>query len=812
MVIDQHVRSFTRLEWVVLSLFISLFYVLSGNSSYWFAEHFYTQPLLAIHNGFALAMVMVYGFKPTLPAFLLGSIIITFQRWEQPIVVIGMVLGTLTELTIGCLFLKLLMNGRLRFKGIMDVFRFIVISAFLAPFVSSTIFVGSLYYGELLSVNWIQKIWVEELITRSLGILIITPLILSLYSTDKKRIMSWEALVLFTALIVTCYLVFGQAGGKVFIIIPLITWSALRFGFRGVGLAALIIGHVAVWKSFHVGYVFSYVSPEEDRQLTQFIMCGAAIVGYFLATVVAAHQVVQEKELELTIKEDALAILDQSIHKSPIGFGLIDRDLKYIRVNEALAKLNGVEANAHLGRSVFDVIPMAADSTVPIIHEVFRTGKSFMNLPYSGHPPRNRNEFVAGLLSYYPVRHPSTHEIFAVAFSFQDITEQQMIQSLLSENQERLKFAQSAGKIGAFEWDPVSNMIMWTSELENIYELDPGEFGGYLDSWMKWVHPQDIDELKDEIEKVFHQRKELDHQFRIITKNGNMRWILARGRVITSSDNKQKFIGINIDITEQKITEYKLRLTETNLLHALSVRDEFLAIASHELKTPLTSLKLQNQIFQRGLARNENYTQEKVKTFIEKNCVQIDRLTRLVDDMLDISRIRTGKFTIKKEMCDLNRMISDILVRTREQFEASGSGQPVIESFDPVSGEWDPLRIDQVLTNIITNAIRYGQGKPITISVKNYNESVRVSVRDQGLGIPKSDQTKIFQRYERGMLAREVSGLGLGLFISKQIIDAHGGKIWVESEVNKGSTFYIDLPRKAAVKLLSPEIPTEVEG
>lgn len=239
-----------------------------------------------------------------------------------------------------------------------------------------------------------------------------------------------------------------------------------------------------------------------------------------------------------------------------------------------------------------------------------------------------------------------------------------------------------------------------------------------------------------------------------------------------------------------------------------------MAIASHELKTPLTSLKLQIQLFERGVAKNDSlaFTQEKIKSFIEKNSLQIDRLTRLVDDMLDISRIRTGKFSLKKEPCDLNLMLNNILLRTKEQFEASGSGLPEITCPEKAYGEWDPLRIEQLLTNIITNAIRYGLGRSISIDIQNHQETVRIMVKDNGLGIAKSDLDKIFMRYERGLLSREVSGLGLGLFITKQIVDAHGGKIWVESEINKGSTFFVDLPSSSVSELLRPEETSFIEA
>lgn len=226
-------------------------------------------------------------------------------------------------------------------------------------------------------------------------------------------------------------------------------------------------------------------------------------------------------------------------------------------------------------------------------------------------------------------------------------------------------------------------------------------------------------------------------------------------------------------------------------------RDEFLSIASHELKTPLTSLKLQSQIMIRNLRKgdSEALSKEKISTFIELLDVQTSRLNRLVDDMLDISRLRTGKFQIDKEKMDLKDAINGAIERLTHQIFEQTHSPLLTEISGPIIGEWDRLRIEQVITNLITNAIRYGNHHPIKIRAYKDQDFAYIEVSDQGRGIGRENFEKIFERFERaGMSANESSGMGLGLYIAKQIIDAHNGTISLESELQKGSTFTVKLP------------------
>ena len=267
---------------------------------------------------------------------------------------------------------------------------------------------------------------------------------------------------------------------------------------------------------------------------------------------------------------------------------------------------------------------------------------------------------------------------------------------------------------------------------------------------------------------------------------------------VLDGDGKPYGIYVHaVDVTEKVMARRSLEKSSSDLREAIRARDEFLSIASHELKTPLTSLKLQAQLFLRDVKKGDEsvFAKERVTQIFMQTDKQTTRITRLVDDMLDVARIRSGKLSVEREEFDLCELVNESIERLKSQF--SGKEIPELSGETKVIGSWDKFRIEQVVTNLFTNAIRYGDGKPVKVEIKNLKDSIILTVTDQGIGIEKEAHTKIFDRFERAINANEVSGLGLGLFITKQIVVAHGGKIWVESEVGLGSTFFVELPKKA---------------
>jgi PAS domain S-box-containing protein len=395
-----------------------------------------------------------------------------------------------------------------------------------------------------------------------------------------------------------------------------------------------------------------------------------------------------------------------------------------------------------------------------------------------------------------------------------DLTGKKQAEEALRQSQERYRLMiDSVKDYAIILLDTHGRVTSWNTGAQRITGYSAHEI---LGSHVSKFYPlEDIRAGRPERELVVAQSQgRFEEEGWRLRKDGSRYWAsVIVAPIYDDSKMLRGYSKVTRDLTERRRAEEKLREANESLERkveermreitrvaarleaAVKSRDDFLSIASHELKTPLTSLKLQTQIRKRTLAKEggDPIPADRLRRMFEDDEKQILRLTRLVDDMLDITRIASGKLTLQPEPVDLRALVLDVVKRFAVQAAAAGCVVEVDAETDVV-GRWDSYRLEQVFINLLTNAMKYGAGKPIRVSLSTRDATAVLSVHDEGVGIAPEDQERIFGQFERATSANEVSGLGLGLYIVRQIVAAHGGTIGVTSSPGRGSTFTVELP------------------
>ena len=291
--------------------------------------------------------------------------------------------------------------------------------------------------------------------------------------------------------------------------------------------------------------------------------------------------------------------------------------------------------------------------------------------------------------------------------------------------------------------------------------------------WTMFIHPDDRNTVNLNWQKALKNGTEYMVEFRLRFKNGEYIWHLARAIPLIEDKKIKLWLGTHTNIASQKNNEQK--------------KDEFLSIASHELKTPLTSIKAFNQLMQK-ISVDDRFS-----SFVNRSAENIQRLERLINDLLDVTKINAGKMNYNMEPFSFRQMLLDSV----ENVKHTEPGHEInMESLLDITYTGDRFRLEQVMQNFLSNAIKYSPaGTKIVINSKIEQENIIVSVQDFGIGIAEENLDRLFDRYYRvDNTAMQFEGLGLGLFISSEILKRHKGSFWIESKPGHGSTFYFRLP------------------
>lgn len=483
---------------------------------------------------------------------------------------------------------------------------------------------------------------------------------------------------------------------------------------------------------------------------------------------------------------------------SPDHIFMVDALGRFTYVNQAAASIMGRPASEIVGRSPKELgFPAAIAGKLERANQRALAGETVIaETAFPGPSGERVFEYVLS-----PVR-DAEGRVTAIAGITRDVHDRKLAEDALRESKELLRATIAALTEGIVLQDVNGVLRLANASAEKLLGLTASQLAGRTSLDPRWrsVHEDGSPYPGEEHPSMVALRTGLPqtgHVMGVHHPDGKLVWLYINAQPLFGPDGRtlEGVVTSFFDVTDQKRGEEERERLLQQLRMAVSARDEFLSVASHELKTPLTPLQLKLQALRREAeaARGGVLSGERVAQALKGVEAQVQRLTGLVRDLLDVSRISRGGLVLKPGAADLARIVRDAVATIGP--EAAKRGCAVDVRAPPeLRGWWDPVRLEQVLMNLLGNALKYGEGKPVHVLLERDGALARLSVRDEGIGISPEHLERVFGKFERAVSERHYGGLGLGLFISQRIVHAHGGQIRVRSRPGEGSTFTVELP------------------
>jgi PAS domain S-box-containing protein len=461
------------------------------------------------------------------------------------------------------------------------------------------------------------------------------------------------------------------------------------------------------------------------------------------------------------------------------GIWACDRERRCLYWNAAMERISGLAAARVLGYGVVEVLARVVEGDETATLDAALAGAQGLSTERRA---TGGSESRALRTSYLPIR-SDTSEVVGVAALVRDVTVEDRIRQDLRETDARFRNMADAAPV-----------LLWMSRTDGLctfFNQSWLEFTGRtMDEewgvgWAENVHFEDLEGCLETYRAAFNERRVFEMEYRLRRKDGQYRWILDRGTPRYAPDGRfAGYIGSCVDITERRDLEADLR-------RAIEARDDFLSVASHELGTPLTALRLHVDSLRRALGPVEGV--RSVQGRVASIAHEVQRLSHLVETLLDSTRLAVGAWKPTVERVELGALVQRLARALGPMAEQAGC-QVTLETEAGLEGHWDRGGLEQALTNVISNAFKYGRGAPVEITAARDGAWAKARIRDHGVGLPIEQQEVIFQRFGRAPHTRGYGGLGLGLWIARQFVEAMGGTIRVQSAPGEGATFELALP------------------
>ena len=511
------------------------------------------------------------------------------------------------------------------------------------------------------------------------------------------------------------------------------------------------------------------------------------------------------------------SLLENLYTTSPAGLSLHDRNLKCLRINQALAQINGFSIEEHIGKTMSEIVPQLAPTIEPILRRVIETNRPVCNIQINGCTPADPDSQRYWNASYYPVDLLNGER--GVGSVIVDITERIEAEASLRKSEADLLEAQRLANLGNWEieindsenFELETARVTWSAELFAIYGLDPQQPLPTFGELVQLHLPQDRRAIRAAFKKLNSNNIPFNLDLRCDRPNGEVRHLNSIGQAICDDRGKViKLYGAVMDITERKQIEAELIRQNRALEEAVAVaqaadsanqaKSDFLANMSHEIRTPMNAILAVTQLLDFSELNDE---QRDLLATLKSNGT---KLLTLIDDVLDLSKIEARELKLNFQRFALKILVQNLFDSFSVQAQKKGL-EFTIECSKNLP-QWlsgDDFRLQQILGNLLGNALKFTEQGSIKLTIvpeadmshqSSSSVVIRFSVRDTGIGIAPQQQESLFQPFTQAdtSTTRQYGGTGLGLTISRRIVELMGGEIGVESVLGEGSTFWFYVP------------------
>jgi PAS domain S-box-containing protein len=566
---------------------------------------------------------------------------------------------------------------------------------------------------------------------------------------------------------------------------PAVFLSSWLGGF-GSGIAATIMSTIAVWWYFlPPSGTLVKSDPMYVIAAGIFVLMGV-LVSMLQGRLRRSHSQLESANGQFADAMRELAgsqrVLQAILDYSPNAIVIKDLEGRYFLINRGLERVIGMPAAMAKGKTDFDLFPRQ-------VAQRFRNNdwivRHTMTPLITEERPDPNDKWHVYLVNKFPLLQDDGTP-FAICAIWSDISDLKRAEDALRLSANDLREAQRVAHVGSWSWNPRDGVARWSEELYQIFGRDPSRPPPRLLSHDSDVFiPESRERLIAAVDKLFREGIAFELDLELVRPDGSRRWVLVRGDAVR--DHEGRLVEMNG--TAQDVTH----------LHELQrMREEWTSVIAHDLKQPIGVITMAADFLP---SLHHGQKNDKEQDFTRRIAGAARTLARMVDDLLDLSLLEADRLKLERRLVDPRTLVKESVERLSQVI--GDRHVTVIEGPKLAPVFADPMRIGQVLGNLISNAVKYGAaGTEIVVRVERHDGDAEISVTNHGAGIPPEELPRIFNRFIRSKTTHGsgVPGLGLGLYISKGVIEAHGGRMWVESTPGETTTFHLTLPCRASVR------------